>query len=455
MHRHRIREVARQHCAGIEWLQRGPDRKRSQARFITRWLLGVAMVTSLIGNPAVSAEIQYRYEDPGNPGRLTEVVLGNGTRVVYQYDDAGNLEATNVLLAPAQIVVTVDNLDPNTSSTGNWRSSIGSTPWAGNSVHNNRATHTFRWTPNIPQVGTYAVYARWTHYRSRAKQVPYTINHADGQTTVIVNQRDSALASQWNLLGTFDFDVSGAAYVEVSTANGQANADAVRFISAGVSVPKTHDLTVAHQGTGGGIVTSTTPGIHCGTDCIRAYDEGAVVTLTAQPDPGSEFVGWDGVCTGIDACVVTMNAAQMVHATFDVDPTPTIYDLTVARLGSGSGTVTSASTDIHCGTDCTQVYDDTAVVTLTAQPDLGSTFAGWTGACVGTDNCVVTMTASRSVEATFDDDGDPITIVVDNLDPNTSSTGNWRSSIGSTPWAGNSVHNNRATHTFRWTPNIP
>ena len=38
---------------------------------------------------------------------------------------------------------------------------------------------------------------------------------------------------------------------------------------------------------------------------------------------------------------------------------------------------------------------------MTASPAAGSTFAGWSGACSGTGTCAVSMTAARSVTATF------------------------------------------------------
>jgi hypothetical protein len=40
-------------------------------------------------------------------------------------------------------------------------------------------------------------------------------------------------------------------------------------------------------------------------------------------------------------------------------------------------------------------------VTLTATASAGSTFTGWSGACTGTGSCVVTMSAAKSVTATF------------------------------------------------------
>jgi predicted outer membrane repeat protein len=60
----------------------------------------------------------------------------------------------------------------------------------------------------------------------------------------------------------------------------------------------TPTLTVTKQGNGMGTVTSDLPGIDCGSDCSESYDSGTVVTLTANPDPGSVFAGWsaDGGC---------------------------------------------------------------------------------------------------------------------------------------------------------------
>jgi hypothetical protein len=76
--------------------------------------------------------------------------------------------------------------------------------------------------------------------------------------------------------------------------------------------------------------------------------------------------------------------------------------LTVLKAGTGTGTVTSSPAGINCGTDCSEIYADGTVVTLTATPDFGSYFVGWSGAgCGGTSTCTVTMTTSQTVTATF------------------------------------------------------
>ncbi len=78
-------------------------------------------------------------------------------------------------------------------------------------------------------------------------------------------------------------------------------------------------LTVTTGGTGTGSVTSAPAGIDCGLDCSETYGHGTVVTLTAAPAVGSMFTGWSGACTGTGSCIVTMDAAKAVTATFAIN----------------------------------------------------------------------------------------------------------------------------------------
>jgi hypothetical protein len=75
--------------------------------------------------------------------------------------------------------------------------------------------------------------------------------------------------------------------------------------------------------------------------------------------------------------------------------------LSVTLAGAGTGSVTSSPAGITCPGDCSQAYATGTMVTLTAAPGASSTFAGWSGACVGTGTCQVTMNAAASVTATF------------------------------------------------------
>jgi hypothetical protein len=76
--------------------------------------------------------------------------------------------------------------------------------------------------------------------------------------------------------------------------------------------------------------------------------------------------------------------------------------LTVAKSGSGSGTVASSLDGIACGATCSASYDDGTVVTLNATATAGSTFAGWSGGgCSGNGSCTVTLSADATVIAKF------------------------------------------------------
>jgi len=78
-----------------------------------------------------------------------------------------------------------------------------------------------------------------------------------------------------------------------------------------------------------------------------------------------------------------------------------VYTLTVSKAGDSSGAVTSIPAGIDCGSDCSGAFTYGTLVTLTAVPDTGSTFAGWAGACSGAGECAVTMTGTLHVTATF------------------------------------------------------
>ena len=168
------------------------------------------------------------------------------------------------------------------------------------------------------------------------------------------------------------------------------------------------NLSVATFGTGTGSISSAPAGITCGLTCNASFSSGAMVTLTATPASGSTFTGWSGACSGTGTCTVTMSAAQSVVATFAGGGAN--FALTVTEAGTGTGTVTSSPTGINCPTTCTANFASGTVVTLTATPTGGATFFGWSGACSGNGACAVTMSAAKSVTATFNAGGGNFTL---------------------------------------------
>jgi hypothetical protein len=106
----------------------------------------------------------------------------------------------------------------------------------GDSHYYNRQTSTGQdtatWSFTVPRPGTYNVYAWWWEGSWRPTDVPYTVNHLGGSTTVRVSQQTNG--GQWNLLGTFDFQEQGSVVVSDDVSSGQdVVADAVRLVYLG------------------------------------------------------------------------------------------------------------------------------------------------------------------------------------------------------------------------------
>jgi len=84
---------------------------------------------------------------------------------------------------------------------------------------------------------------------------------------------------------------------------------------------------------------------------------------------------------------------------FLTSPTDATVEVAVER---GPGKVTSAPWPlIDCGTRCSASYPTGTVIALYAQPERESTFEGWSGACTGTERCMVTVDSLKRVTARF------------------------------------------------------
>ncbi|MFC5271029.1 InlB B-repeat-containing protein [Adhaeribacter terreus] len=122
-----------------------------------------------------------------------------------------------------------------------------------------------------------------------------------------------------------------------------------------------------------------------------SYATGSTVTLTATPDPGYQFDGWSGNATGTtNPLTVTMNTTKNITANFSLIPIQ--YNLNLTINGSGS---VSKSPD-------QATYTSGSTVMLTATPDPGFRFDGWSGDATGTTNPLsVTMSSNKNITATF------------------------------------------------------
>lgn len=173
------------------------------------------------------------------------------------------------------------------------------------------------------------------------------------------------------------------------------------------------ELSVAVVGTGAGTVTSNPAGIDTGaSDLAAEFNEGTTVTLTAVAASGSTFAGFTGATceagSAADTCVITLDEATDVTATFTLVPAGTEeLVVNVVTAGGAAGSVTSepAGIDVTAGSD-SGTFDVGTTVTLTADATAEG-FAGWTGGdCDGLKTlvCEVVMDVDEpAVTAIFND----------------------------------------------------
>lgn len=166
------------------------------------------------------------------------LVQADGAGGVAESSESNNVTgvALTVMPSSAGSELIVDNApagiqDPSggRTFTGRWCTSSASGPFGGTSLTScGFLRDTYRFTPRLPTGGTYDVYVWWTAGETRARQVPITVMHAGGGTTRTFNQRTGG--GRWQLHGRYTFSGGTAGSVSVSDANGQAAADAVRFV---------------------------------------------------------------------------------------------------------------------------------------------------------------------------------------------------------------------------------
>lgn len=177
--------------------------------------------------------------------------------------------------------------------------------------------------------------------------------------------------------------------------------------ACGMPAPPTkYDLTVTLAGAGTGTVVSDPAGIDVdkadAATATFAFAEGTEVVLTATPAAGSTFSGFTFPAdatydceagSATTTCVLTMDAAKSVTATFGVVVSDETLTVAIATAGGAAGTVTSAPTGIDTGADdFSAVFPIGDTVDLTAAASTGA-FAGWTGGdCDGLKSATCTVT---------------------------------------------------------------
>ncbi len=154
--------------------------------------------------------------------------------------------------------------------------------------------------------------------------------------------------------------------------------------------PETKDITnaVTWATDVPGTVTVSQTGL---VTAINVCGSGQVTATSysnpANPPSGSAIRGSADVAILLNG---SPNCSQLANLTVSIG------------TQGGTGTVTSSPSGIVCPSICSSNFAVGATVTLTAAPNVASSFLNWVG-CDSTSNntCVVTMNAAKTVTANF------------------------------------------------------
>jgi hypothetical protein len=139
----------------------------------------------------------------------------------------------------------------------------------------------------------------------------------------------------------------------------------VDWAVAALEIPVAAPFHLAVEPSSGGSVRVDPP--------FDAFVPGATVTLTALPEPGHRFAGWNGDLAGAEnPATLVMDADKLVGASFARQ----FNVVTLAAASAGS-----IQLDPPGG-----VYDSGTTVTFTAVPNPAHRFTGWAGSLTGQEN---------------------------------------------------------------------
>ena len=231
------------------------------------------------------------------------------------------------------------------------------------------------WSYSATSSGTYDLTFRYTRKATMNPSVDITVNGSTQILSLPVTSSNQFTTATLN--ATLN---SGANTIILETNEDNESADIDWIEITAVGGPPQYTVSTTANGSG-----SVAGG---GT-----YDEGTVISLTATPDTGHQFDGWSGDASGTNnPLTVTVDADKAITGNFSL--IPVTYNLTTTVVGSGS--VSPAS-----GT-----FDEGTVVSLTATPDAGFSFSGWSGDATGSTNPLsVTMDSDKNITATFTSTG--------------------------------------------------
>jgi uncharacterized repeat protein (TIGR01451 family) len=239
----------------------------------------------------------------------------------------------------------------------------------------------------------------------------YQVRISDGTLLNTINTGVAGTSGVYSLGGIAVFGQPQAGGADVSISMGSSPA------SDAAGAPITYTITVTNNGPISAANVAMTDAFPVGTEFLSSSTTLGTCTGTTTVTCALGTMT-NGQSATIILAVVPRQASTLINTVNTTSTTPdpntannsaststpvtgTAFSLSVGEAGTGIGSVSSMPGGIICQPNCSAIFSQGAMVTLTATPAAGSTFAGWSGACAGTGSCIVTMTANLSVVANF------------------------------------------------------
>jgi hypothetical protein len=266
--------------------------------------------------------------------------------------------------------------------------------------------------------GAEATYMAWVYPAASPAADTYAGLFGAGDSTVPVWTTQQCRLLYWNTQGS----PSGTAkfYMDCGTNDNTTEASYIGRITAGdypigawhsvAGVFNNGSLDIYVNGVlDNGTVTGENQGTFINTNAYNFVWIGALVRSDQSFD-SQYFQGLIDEVAIFNHALTADEIASIYNASTAGICMPTKI-LTVTKTGTGGGTVTpNAGTLTWIGNNGTGSFSTETIITLTASPDTGSVFDGWSGSgCSGTGDCVLTMTADTTVTALFTPEVIPLT----------------------------------------------
>jgi hypothetical protein len=243
---------------------------------------------------------------------------------------------------------------------------------------------------------------------SGASGVAITANNATYNGTT--NYTRSGILSGTPITLTAPATASGnnfTSWTDCTSASGNnctVSMNANLTVTANYVATPTYSLTVNSSGAAGVAITANNATYNGTTNYTRSgITSGTPITLTAPVTVGTNtFSSWTGCASASgNNCTVSMNANLTVTANYVATPT---YSLTVNSSGAAVVAITANNATYNGTTNYTHsgIISGTSITLTAPATASGNNFTSWTGcASASGNNCTVSMTANRTVTATY------------------------------------------------------